>query len=104
MDMRFAMAALMLIMGGLQAWDANVLAAGTPIILMVSIAILIPAILFLWLPKPPYMVGAILLSLAFLVVARIISPVSLARLFLVLVPVVMGFIYIGLLETKTKAD
>ena len=104
MDLRITMAALMLIMGGLQAWDSNVLQAGTPIILMVSIAILIPAILFVWLPRPPYLIGAILLSLAFLVVARMISPVPLSGLFLVLVPAVMGFIYIGLLETKSKAD
>jgi hypothetical protein len=97
-------AALMLIMGALQAWDSNVLQAGILIILMVSVAILIPAILFLLLPKPPYLIGSILLSLALLLVARLISPVPLSGLFLVLLPAAMGFIYVGLLENRIKTD
>lgn len=104
MNTKSIIAALMIIMGGLQAWDSNVLQAGTPIILMVSMAILIPAILFLFLPKPPYLIGSILFSLALLLAARLISPVSLSGLFLVLLPAAMGLIYIGLLENRIKTD
>ena len=104
MNKKTIVAALMILMGGLQAWDSNVLEAGVPIILMVSVAIVIPAILFLLLPKPPYLIGSILLSLALLVAARIISPISLSGLFLVLLPAAMGFIYIGLLESKIKTS
>lgn len=100
---RTGIAVLMVMLGGLQAWDSNVLSAGWQIILLVSIAILIPAILFLMPSKTTYFVGSILLSFAVLGLARFISPIPLPGLFIVLLPVAMGLLYIGFLEQNVRA-
>ena len=104
MSMKSMIIALMILMGGLQARDSNVFKAGLPIILLVSTAIVTPAMLFLRSTQPFYLVGSILLSLALLVVARTISPISLSGVFLVLLPAGLGLIYFGLLGNKIQAN
>jgi hypothetical protein len=100
--LRSGIAALMVVLGGLQAWDSNALSSGLPIILMVGTAIILPAILFLMPSWMTYFIGSIILSLVLLVIARIISPIPLPGLFLVLLPAGTGLIYIGILEQKVK--
>jgi hypothetical protein len=94
--LRAALAFLMFVLGSLQAWDSDVHEAGLLIVLLVSLAIPLPPLALLIPLDERYSVGAVILSLILLVLARSISPIPLPGLFLVLAPGVMGLIFAGL--------
>ncbi len=94
--LRATLALIIFVLGSLQSWDSDVPAAGGLIVLLVSLAIAIPPIALLLPLKLPVFLGAFVLSLIILIVARVVSPTPLPGLFLVLVPAVMGLIFTGL--------
>jgi hypothetical protein len=92
MTVRLLIAFAMFVLGSLQAWDSDVYQAGLWVVLLVSVAIALPAEVLLLPVRPGYYIGAILLSLALLVIARLVSSIQLPGLFLILVPSVMGLL------------
>lgn len=94
--LRATLALISFVLGSLQAWDSDVPTAGVFIVFLVSLAIAIPPIVLLIPLKSPVFLGAFVLSLVILIVARVVSPTPLPGLFLVLVPAVMGLIFTGL--------
>ena len=102
--LRAAMALLMIVLGNLQAWDSDVHEAGLVFVFLVSLAIALPAVILLIPLQSSFFVGAILLSLVLLVLARILSPVELPGLFIILVPAAMGLTFTGLFsQNLTKS-
>ena len=100
--LRATLALLAFVLGSLQAWDSNVPDAGLLIVLLVSLAIALPPVALLLPLKQSYFIGAFALSFLLLVLARVISPISLPGLFIVLVPAVMGLLYTGLFERNSE--
>jgi len=92
------LAIIIFVMGNLQAWDSDVPTAGLWIVLLVSLAIAFPPVALLVPLKQSYFLGAFILSLVLLVLARIISPTPLPGLFLVLLPAMMGLIFTGVFK------
>lgn len=97
---RAGLAIIILVMGNLQAWDSDVPAGGLLIVFLVSLAIALPPVAMLLPLKQTYLLGAIGLSFILLSIARLISPIPLPGLFIVLVPVVMGLIFTGLIKQE----
>lgn len=95
-----ALAFLIFVMGNLQAWDSNVPQAGLWVVLLVSLAITLTPIALLTQIKQQYMVGALVLALILLILARLLSPIPLPGLFIILVPAVMGLIFAGLIRQE----
>lgn len=95
-----ALAFLIFVMGNLQAWDSNVPQAGLWVVLLVSLAIPLTPIALLAQIKQQYMVGALVLALILLILARLLSPIPLPGLFIILVPAVMGLIFAGLIRQE----
>ncbi|HJS18507.1 MAG TPA: hypothetical protein VJ785_07150 [Anaerolineales bacterium] len=93
---------MIIILGNLQAWDSDVHSAGLWIVLLVSIAIALPAVALLIPLKQVYFLSAFAVSLILLVAARITSPIPLAGLFIIFVPAVMGLIFTGLIGEKNS--
>jgi hypothetical protein len=89
-------------MGSLQAWDSNVPDAGLLIVFLVSFAIALPAVALLVPIEQTYFLGAFALSFILLIVARLISPISLPELFIVLVPAAMALIFTGTFRQDAK--
>ena len=87
-----ALAFLIFVMGNLQAWDSRDPQAGLWVVLLVSLAIT--------QIKQQYMVGALVLALILLILARLLSPIPLPGLFIILVPAVMGLIFAGLIRQE----
>ena len=98
--LRAGLAYLIFVLGSLQAWDSNAPDAGLLILLLVSLAIPLTPIALLISTKQQYMVGALALSFILLILARLISPISLPGLFIILVPAVMGLIFAGLIKQE----
>ncbi len=95
-----ALAFLIFVMGNLQAWDSNDPQAGLWVVLLVSLAIPLTPIALLAQIKQQYMVGALVLALILLILARLLSPIPLPGLFIILVPAVMGLIFAGLIRQE----
>lgn len=97
---RAGIALLIFVMGSVQAWDSRVGepqgVAGLFIVLLVSIAIAVPAVALLLPLKPAQFGGAFVLSFVLLVLARLASPAPLPGLFLVILPAGAAFIFTGL--------
>jgi hypothetical protein len=72
---------LVLFLSGLQAWDSNVLHAGNLVIGLVGVAIIIAAVATMNPSKPQLLVGVGAVSVLLLILARVISPVSLPAFF-----------------------
>jgi hypothetical protein len=89
---------LMLVIGSLQAWDSHVQDANALTVLLVILAIALPAAAMLVPLRAAYFGASGILALILLVVARIISPVPLPGLFLILIPTAISFIFVGLSE------
>jgi hypothetical protein len=89
------------VLGNLQAWDSNVHEAGLVIVLLVSLAIALPPVALLAARSRQYLIGACVLSLSLLIVARLVSPVPLPGLFLILAPAAMGLIFAGLVKEES---
>jgi hypothetical protein len=102
--LRAGLAFLIFILGSLQAWDSNVHEAGLLIVLLVSLAIPLTPIALLIPARQQYMVGALVLALILLILARLVSPISLPGLFLILVPAVMGLIFTGLIRPERRDE
>jgi hypothetical protein len=66
----------------------------------VSIGIALPAVALLVSSRQGFFLSAIAVSLILLALARLIAPIPLPGLFLILVPTVMGLIFIGLVSQK----
>ena len=94
--LRAALAVISFVMGNLQAWDSGVPAAGLWIVFLVSLAIAMPPVALLIPLKPSNLLGAFVLSLGLLVIARLSSPIPLPELFLVLLPAGMALIFTGI--------
>jgi hypothetical protein len=67
----------MFVPGSLQAWDSNIHTAGLLIVLLVSLALALPPVALPVPVKQPYFVGAIVVSLVLLIVARLFAPIPL---------------------------
>ena len=105
--LRTALAFLIFVLGVLQAWDSDAFEAGLSIVLLVSLAIPLTPIALLIQSKQEYMVGmvgALVLALILLLLARLLSPIPLPGLFLILVPAVMSLIFAGLIRQETPNE
>ncbi len=100
--LRAALAFLIFVLGNLQAWDSNVYEAGLLIVLLVSLAIPLSPVALLVPVEQKYMVGTLVLAFLLLLVARLISPISLPGLFIILVPAAMGLIFTGLINQDAE--
>jgi len=98
--LRAALAILIFVLGSLQAWDSGVPQAGLLIVLLVSLAISLPPVALLLPLKQSYFIGAFAFSFLLLVLARVISPISLPGLFIILVPAAMGMIFTGIIREE----
>lgn len=98
--LRATLAILAFVLGSLQAWDSDVQTAGLLIVVLVSLAIALPPVALLLPVKQQYFVGAFVLSLILLLLARLISPIPLPGLFLILVPAAMGLIFTGIIRDE----
>ena len=104
--LRAAFAIIIFVIGNLQAWDSDVPKAGLLIVLLASLAIALPPVALLIPLSRLHFLGAFALSFVLLVIARLISPISLPGLFLVLIPAVLGLIFTGIFneEIENTAD
>ena len=98
---RLGYALLMIVLGNLQAWDSDVHSGGLWVVLLVSLAIGLPAVAVLVPLQQIALIYAIGISFILLVIARLISPVPLPELFLI--PGVLGLIFIGLVGEKGRS-
>jgi hypothetical protein len=83
---------LIFVLGSLQAWDSNVPSAGLMIVLLVSIAIALPAVVLQSSLNQAQFIAALGPSLILLLIARLVSPVPLPGLFIIMVPAAIGLI------------
>jgi len=93
---RAGIAIIIFVMGSLQAWDSDVPDAGLLIVFLVSLAIALPPVALLVPLKQIHFLGAFALSFILLILARIMSPISLPGLFIVFVPAVTGLVFSGI--------
>ena len=100
--LRTGFAIIIFLIGNLQAWDSDVPKAGPLIVLLTSLAIALPPVALLVPLSQLHFLGAFALSFSLLVMARLISPISLPSLFLVLIPAVMGLIFTGKFRQDTE--
>ncbi|RJP78875.1 MAG: hypothetical protein C4524_06010 [Candidatus Zixiibacteriota bacterium] len=77
---RWALVAVTLVMGGLQAWDSRVLEAPGRIQILAALAVLIPAGMIAVTARPALLILAGGLSLGLVVVAGLTSPTPLPAL------------------------
>ena len=96
--LRATMAILMIVLGNLQAWDSGVHDAGLLIVLLVSIAIALPAVALLLPVSQQYLVGTLVVSLILIFLARVVSPIPLPELFIALAPAALGLIFASVLK------
>jgi hypothetical protein len=75
--LRATFAILIFVIGNLQAWDSDVPKAGLLIILLASLASALPPVALLIPLSQMHFLGAVALSFVLLLVARLISPISL---------------------------
>ena len=101
--LRAGFAIVTFVIGNLQAWDSDVPKAGPLIVLLTSLAIALPPVALLIPLSRLHFLGVFALSFVLLVVARLVSPISLPGLFLVLIPAVMGLIFTGIFRQDTEA-
>jgi hypothetical protein len=99
---RATFAIIIFVIGNLRAWDSEVPKANLLIALFVSLAIALPLVALLVPLDPLHFLGAFALSFILLVVVRLISPISLPGLFLVLIPAVLGLIFIGMFNQEAE--
>ena len=102
--LRAALAFLIFVLGSLQAWDSGVHEAGLLIVLLVSLAIPLAPLALLIPVKQQYIMGALVLELILLLVARLLSPIPLPGLFILLVPAAMGLIFTGLIQQERAGE
>jgi len=100
--LRAGFAIIIFVVGNLQAWDSDVPEAGLSIVLLVSLAIALPAVALLVHLRRPHFLGAFARSFILPVVARLISPIPVPGLFLVPIPAVMGLIFRGPFNPETE--
>ena len=100
---RLGYALLMIVLGNLQTWDSDVHSGRLWVVLLVSLAIGLPAVAVLVPLQQIALISAIGISFILLVIARLISPVPLPELFLILIPGVLGLIFIGLVGEKGRS-
>jgi hypothetical protein len=100
--LRASFAIIIFVIGNLQAWDSGVPQAGPLIVLLVSLAIALPPVALLVPLSRPHFMGAFALSFILIVVARLISPISLPGLHLVLIPAVLGLIFTGIFNQEAE--
>jgi hypothetical protein len=79
-------AAVIGILGVLQAWDSGVFVAGTSVILLAMAGIAAPVAAFLLSPSYPAHWLSIAVMLVLLTCARMVSPISLNGLHITIVP------------------
>ena len=102
--LRASAALLLFVMGSVQAWDSHAHTGGWFVVLLVSLAIALPAVAWLVPLKPVQFVGAVMLSLVLLVVARFASPTPLPGLFLVGMPAGVALIFAGVFLKQNGQD
>jgi hypothetical protein len=100
--LRAAFAIIIFVIGNLQAWDSDVPKAGLLIVLLASLAIALPPVALLIQLSRLHFLGAFALSFVLLVIARLISPISLPGLFLVLIPAMLGLIFTGIFNEEIE--
>ena len=98
--LRATFAMLIIVLGNLQAWDSHIHDAGMWIVLLVSLAVALPAVALLLPLQQNFFLAAFLLALILLVIARAVSSIPLPGLFIILIPALMGLLYMGILEGK----
>jgi len=95
---RAVLSLLIFVLGSLQAWDSHAQDGGLLIVMLVSLAIVLPAVAIMLPLNPAYFLGSAVLSFVLLTLARIFSPVPLPGLHLILIPIATSFIFVGLSE------
>ena len=89
---RWLWAAIIVVMGALQAWDSGILRAPGVIQGLVAIAIAVPAVTVVTTAKYGLQALSVLTAFAVLTVARLASPVTLPTLHIVaFIPAVLIF-------------
>jgi hypothetical protein len=77
---RVAVVLLVLLLGGIQAWDSNVQGAGSVVLLLVAVGIAVPAVAAVSWARPGPILGSGLASFALLLAAKLLSPIALPAL------------------------
>lgn len=103
-SLRAVLAFLIFVLGIMQAWDSDVFEAGLFIVLLVSLAIPLAPIALLIPLNQQYMVGALVLALVLLFLARLLSPIPLPGLFIILAPAAMALIFAGLIQPEKRSE
>ncbi len=80
---RVAVVLLVLLLGGVQAWDSNVQGAGPLVLLLVAVGIAVPAVAALSWSRPGPILLSGLVSFALLLAAKLLSPIALPALLVV---------------------
>jgi hypothetical protein len=93
---------LIFVMGSLQAWDSSEPSAGLMIVLLVSLAIALPAVAMLLPLHQAQYIGIMITSLILLLIARLLSPVRLPDLFVFLVPAAIGLFWINMMLRQSN--
>jgi hypothetical protein len=100
---RWVVAGLIVLFGGLQAWDSGVLAAGPLVQLLAGTGIAIPATAALLSASSLGTVAAVIASAVLEIAARVVSPVPLPELLLVSVIAALLLFVPAAVGTKTTA-
>jgi hypothetical protein len=77
---RWLFAFLMIVIGALQAWDSHILQAEAIVQAIVAIGILAPAVAFLVSTSAGARIAGVLVAIALMIVARVVSDVRLPGL------------------------
>ncbi|HSK87839.1 MAG TPA: hypothetical protein VK880_05755 [Anaerolineales bacterium] len=102
--LRAGLAIIIFVLGNLQAWDSDVPVAGLLVVSLVSLATALPPVALLVPLQQSHFLGSVALSFILLLLARLISPISLPGLFIVLVPAVMGIIFTGIFRQSVEDE
>jgi hypothetical protein len=100
---RWVVAGLIVLFGGLQAWDSGVLAAKPLVQLLAGTGIAIPATAALLSASSLGTVAAVIASAVLEIAARVVSPVPLPELLLVSVIAALLLFVPAAVGTKTTA-
>lgn len=80
---RVAVVLLVLLLGGMQAWDSNVQGAGSLVLLLIAAGVAVPAVAALSWARPGPIVLSGLASFVLLLAAKLLSPIALPALLVV---------------------
>jgi hypothetical protein len=92
-QLRWIIAALIILLGSLQAWDSNILDAGGTVAVLTSLAILLPALVALRPMTAKLLLATVTISAFLLLAAKRLSPRPLPSL--LVIALIGGFMLYG---------